>query len=519
MRGVWARARTVVVCLSATVAAAQKPNDPAEFRVGTRLVEVDVAVRGERPLPSGLKNTLAYILDSGPPFGPAGPTIQSLTKDDFVLLDQGHPQSIAVFTPRSARTFEPLPLAPGAVSNRTDGKGRPLESATAVLIDLLNTPLTLTEYARQGMISLLKSAAESDAPVAVYMMGEKLHILQDFGQDPKRLAEMAAELENPHRNKRSADLTAALRDFGDLIRLDGGEEAAGQVHGPMTVRALERIVDHMSGLPGRKSLIWLSEIQRAPPRALAMLQTSNVVLYPVMVRCPLFFGNACGFSESENSPQAIEAGIATGGRGFFDAKDLVYAFQAAREDTDRAYTLGFYPSEQMLDGMFHRVVVQVKKGAAHVAEMHYRSGYLATKTEPGAAMPPPSLGDLFQDQLVSSGIGISAVAAREPQHPEWYDLRVTVDLRDIKMNHADGHFTGSFDMSFPHPAVARTVVTGTVNVDLTDAQFAEARSKGYSMNVVGAEQEMGAIRIAVRDRATGQAGSLSVPVATQIAIK
>src|SRR5579862_8078667 len=92
------------------LAAAQQSSDPAIFHSEIRPVEVEVVVRDRRVRPPGLEASLTYYLDSGPPFGPAGAPLKSLTKDDFTLLDQGKRQSIAVF-----RTGSSLGAKPGEV--------------------------------------------------------------------------------------------------------------------------------------------------------------------------------------------------------------------------------------------------------------------------------------------------------------------------------------------------------------------------------------------------------------------
>jgi hypothetical protein len=82
--------------------AAQQPPEPAIFHSETRLVEVEVVVRDQRVGPPGVHASLAYVLDSGPPFGLPGAQLENLTKEDFTILDQGKPQSIAVFRMGSA---------------------------------------------------------------------------------------------------------------------------------------------------------------------------------------------------------------------------------------------------------------------------------------------------------------------------------------------------------------------------------------------------------------------------------
>ena len=165
--------------------------EPQIFHSGTRLVEVEVVVRNQPVRPPGLGAFLAWTFDSGPPFGPPGTPLKGLTKDDFTLLDEGKPQSIAVFRAGAASgsntgDAKPMALPPGAVSNRQDSRGQPVNGATAVLIDFLNTDFGCLSYERLGMTNLLRSFAETDSRVALYTLGESLHVLHDFTDDPKK---------------------------------------------------------------------------------------------------------------------------------------------------------------------------------------------------------------------------------------------------------------------------------------------------------------------------------------------
>jgi len=482
-----------LLSLAATMAAQQLPQEPV-FRAGTRLVEVEVVARSHPVRSPGFGGLVAYVFDTGPPFGPPGVPARGLTQDDFTLFDQGKPQRIAVFRAGPSSDSKPFALPPGVVSNRQDSRGEPLNGATAVLVDLLNTPFEYTEYARVGLKELLRAIGETDSRVAIYSLGRNLHTLRDFGDDPQK----------------TEDLRGALRDYGDILALEGGEEVAAEVHGRITAKALGRIVQRLAGLPGRKSLVWLAEISELPPGVMAMMQRANVVLYPVMVRCPPPGLAPCGFARVESEYATRDPGTATGGRGFFDARDLTFALREAEEDAGSSYVLGYYPTEDMLDGKYHNITVKLRNKDLI---LHYRSGYLATKT--AAPTPGPTLYELFTGSVGSARIGLTARAASEAARPGFYDLRVTVDLHDIHLDRKDGHSIGAFDMSVPSPAARDTVMTATVPVDLTDGQLAEALENGLPVSVTGAAPQMGGIRVVVRDRATGIAGSLRVPVTPQ----
>lgn len=480
-------------CLFATAAAAadQQPATEPVFHAGTRLVEVNVVVRNKPVRPPGIAGALRYWFDTGPPFGPTGASVTGLTKDDFTVFDQGKPQPIAVFSTGNAGDPKSPALPPGAFSNRADNGGQSLNGATVVLVDLLNTPFDLTDYARTALKQILRSLDPNNTRIALFTLGEKLHTLHDFSDDPRELA----------------DVAGALRDFGDIMGLEGGGDYAAERHGRITYTALKRIVQHLSGLPGRKNLIWLmSSPQVVPPAVMAMVQQANIVLYPVLVR-------GAGAIFLQDDARALAK--VTGATAFFDARDLTFAIQSATEDSGGAYTLGYYPSEGSLDGGFHRIAVRIDPAKLDPAayEIHYRTGYLATKVAPPPQ--PQTMADLFGSSLNASGIGLTAQAAQATDHPNLYDVRLTVDLRDIHLEHKEGHSTGAFYFAVPDPSIEGNIRTGVVNVDLTDQQLADKLESGFHLLAEGVTPDSGEIRLVVRDRATGAAGSLRIPVAPQ----
>jgi hypothetical protein len=225
-----------------------------------------------------------------------------------------------------------------------------------------------------------------------------------------------------------------------------------------------------------------------------------------MVRCPPPGLAPCGFAMLESEYASRDLGTATGGRGFYDARDLTFALHAAEEDAGSSYVLGYYPPEDALDGKYHSITVKVRNKDL---VLHYRSGYLATKVALPAPAPTPDA--LFAGRAESASIGLSAQFT-PARRPGFYDLRVMVDLHDIHLDRNDGHFTGALDLSIPNPSARGIVNTGGVAIDLTDEQFAEALEHGLPVSVTGAESDGGVIRVVVRDRATGIAGSLRVPV-------
>jgi VWFA-related protein len=499
-----------------SVAAALLPaQEPPVFRSGTRLVEVEVVVRGKPVHPPGSKAFLTSLLDSGPPFGSPGAQVQGLTKDDFRLFDNEKPVPITFFregpsstTPSNAG--KPLPLPPGVVSNRVDSFGQPSNSATVILIDQLNTIPDLLDYERRGVAKMLRTLSASDTHVALYTMGRNLHILQDFTGDPHRLLDLAAKLDQPHG---SPELAEAFKDYGGLLAWEGTASGA-YIPDPlgiparteMTTNSLKDVIQHLARVPGRKNLVWLMDSASAPipPAVAGLLLRTNIVLYPVMVR-----GVGCWDCPPEElAQQGGVQGIAaaTGGKAFFDAMDLSFAVHTAEEDSRSSYVLGFYPSEGMLDGKYHRLTVKMRNTDYHV---NYRPGYIATK----AAPPAPVLSEqtLLEAPLDSTGIGLTAQLQPDPDQPGMRQLQLVVDLHDVHLEPDGGRMKGAFEVVVVNRA-SRVGRSDRIPVDIPEEALAQALDIGYTVIFQGIDAEPGELRAIVRDPNANAVGSLRIPV-------
>ncbi len=197
----------------------------------------------------------------------------------------------------------------------------------------------------------------------------------------------------------------------------------------------------------------------------------------------------------------------TGGRAFYNDNGIDDSIREAIDDAQITYTLGFYPAEGAFDGKFHKLTVKV--GQKNVS-LRFRQGYFAAKTDSAAFTAPPTLTQLLQDPLDATAIGISAAASPDASQTGGYQVRVTIDLHDIHLEHQNNVASGSVDVSLfvEHSRTARTI---TRKIEIPDEQLAMALEKGVEVDgSTQSDNRTGVLRIVARDPATGASGSVRV---------
>jgi VWFA-related protein len=225
---------------------AQTTPDPVVIHTGTHVVLVNVVAKDKH-----------------------GKPVNDLKRDDFVLRDNGQEQKIGLFALEEAggaslqRSNFPAQLT---FTNRPGAAG-----ATVFLFDELNTQLTDQELAKKDFVRYLRELPPTSR-VAVFVLGDSLSLLHDFSQD---MASLLAAL-SKHANRVNPEVTASSAPPASSNSLTGDQTSTAQwdafmkssnqpyVNYTQTVRAtgtaaaLETIAGHLQGIPGRKTLIWIS---------------------------------------------------------------------------------------------------------------------------------------------------------------------------------------------------------------------------------------------------------------------
>ncbi len=206
--------------------------------------------------------------------------VTDLDRDDFTVLEDGKPQKIRVFNfqqPRMSASGGALVTPPKLPENVYSNVARYNASSAlnVILLDALNTNLPNQAYVRDQMIRYLEKMPEGQ-PVAVYTLGTKLTLLQDFTNDPAVLKAVVKELkgkvsplqDNPAGGPDQELLPPGLADSGmmsagmlDAMQRFEQERVAFQTDLRIanTLNALNSIARSLAGYPGRKNLIWVSE--------------------------------------------------------------------------------------------------------------------------------------------------------------------------------------------------------------------------------------------------------------------
>jgi len=455
----------------------------------------------------------------------SGSPVHGLQQKDFAITDDGHPRDVQIF----AGEIDADETAPRVFSNRTGLKDSRI--VTALVIDAVRRPENIFAL-WPGQAGRAIERLEPGQTMAIYAVCPDLRVVQDYTSDPDRL------------------LTSLNRFAAALSRTSSSASAV-----PM-LAALREIAGQMSGSPGRKSIVWLSQgyggelnsaaVRDATDTTVAALNDVNVSLYAVGAR----FNPACPdpLADMNPGPRGVMTGSrvcsqppdasdewmeslaqATGGRAFGirdinafrtevrDAQGRVRSGQTlyrfsqggsavddalhfAVDDSRYAYELGFYVPEPELDGRLHTLTVTLPGKPKY--GLRYRSGYIAS------ANVDPDRDPVNAPH--SDEVGIDAtIEIAAAQH----ELRVSLSL---------------------DPATVTRTANGAALIDET---FIETDDSGRQLAKIqetlplaapGTQDEMirytrsiklarGAalLHITVRDPATKRAGSVAIPIGKQ----
>lgn len=209
----------------------------------------------------------------------SGNHVAGFKQEDFLLLQDGKPQTIALF--EEVHAVAPSRQVRADEFTNMPGGGAP-QQLTIIAIDLINTAPLDQAYLKQEMLKFLDSAANAGEPFALVAITSRgIRVLHDFTTDPKILAATVRRQPLEHSMKESAggtllDLTpcalsgagcgggrnaeAGERQLQEWVALKTNDEQfevyRDRVARIDTLSALQQLAQSLRGLPGRKTLVW-----------------------------------------------------------------------------------------------------------------------------------------------------------------------------------------------------------------------------------------------------------------------
>ena len=190
-----------------------------------------------------------------------GLPVNGLKENDFQILDNGQPQSIAVFHPgRLADEAVAPALPPGAFTNRLPANPSPRSGYSIILVDWPNSGFSRAVWARQRAAEMVNRLNPAEQ-VGLYSLDLfRLKVVNEIGSSKAAMLDSLKTLTGMN----SLPVTALSVSLDPLVR--------------GTLSAFEAIAGHLAGLPGRKALIWVVPIFRCSIRADPSIPTSTWTL-------------------------------------------------------------------------------------------------------------------------------------------------------------------------------------------------------------------------------------------------
>ncbi len=409
-------------------APATSGDSTARLKTKARLVLVDVVVTNDK-----------------------GDPVAGLQKKDFEVLEDGRPQAISTFEEHRGAPITQIqlpPLPPHIYTNFPLVQAA--DSVNIILLDALNTPSRDQVYVRSQMLKYLKTIPPATR-VAIFTLASQLRMLQGVTTDS---ADLLAVL-NATGPQQSPLLPSAAENDANQHRIDflSQEEqgpppktlaAAGvdpiqaakqfmadtaafemQQRIGITLEAMQQLARYLSGVPGRKNVIWFSgsfptaifsdpdlpdpfniaaSFQNEIRKTTDLLSAAQLALYPIaaegLASDAIYQANANeigqkrpslasrdqisqmksgGVNRDLNHQSMEDLAKDTGGQAYYNTNGLSGALARVINNGARYYSMAYSPANTAMDGKFRRIQVKLVSGKGSLAYPRgYYADYLAT---------------------------------------------------------------------------------------------------------------------------------------------
>jgi len=350
-----------------------------------------------------------------------GQPLPDLKKEDFIVLENGKPQSIAVFEfqklaaeklPELAeklKTRDPQPAAASAAKPAPEPEGRERFRDKRLIVLFFDwTSMQALEQARakDAAEKFVREQMTTSDLVSIVTFGSKLKTDVEFTNDRELLLATIARYQAGVMSELAIEGATDVEQSEDSA-FEADDSEFNIFNTDRKLSALEQTAQRLAVLPEKKALVYFSsgvgrtgvENQSQLRATINAAVRSNVSFYPVDARglqalppggdatqgggrgTGLYSGQAQGQQRQRaNEQQETLFALAadTGGKALLDDNDLTLGMQRAQQDMQSYYILGYYSTDERRDGRYRRVEVKLASNTRQ-ARIDYRRGYFAEK--------------------------------------------------------------------------------------------------------------------------------------------
>ena len=539
------------VCTFLPVLAQTRPADDKEdvVKITTNLVQIDAVVTKD------------------------GKPVTNLKAEDFEIYEDGRAQTITSFAYIS-NVATPPSAAPDKVASTPAVPGVPAPAikrdvprrTIAIVVDDLGLSLQSMSIVRSQVRKFVAEKLEPNDLVAIIRTGGEVGVLQQFTNDPRLLSRAASKLSWNYCSRVGVSI---FKRFDEpKIPGDDREPCDGYSY-RNTLKSLHFVLDSMGRLPGRKSLIFMSdstpiETQESPlsisdsttvgpnltsyQGALRKIAEkairSSVVIYSVDTQGLQVTGFTAADSVgrdpraipgaphlSQQAPPQINAMI-TGRSSLLmrrrEGGDMIAAqtggfqirnsnnFQLDRilEDQSGYYLIGYRPTEETFNRKFHHIKAKVKRSGMTVRTRFGFFGLTEEEAERARATPQDTTNLALMSPFGSQDLELDVNAFFANSKNEGSIVRsfVHVNATNLTFTPVNDRHETSLEIHGAifgdNGAIVEQLKNGVV-LSLRQSEYEQSLRDGLRLRFDMPAKRPGSyqVRVAVRDRNSSKVGS------------
>jgi VWFA-related protein len=480
--------------------------------------------------------------------------VLDLKASDFEVLDNGKAQTLASFEPPDPNARKQPAVTGGSEFSNLDAV-TPRHLAI-IALDAQNTSPGSKPFARDAVTRFLSTAVSAGDRVAVIVLQSGgFRVIHDFSQDPLalrratekvRMGANLAPLEpmgpGTQTGSESGDLASTAINEAVKVMETNTQQTQEESNEGMTADSMRAVAKAFGPIPGRKSLIWVTDAFRRRQDAPVLsgsrvsaesgrgtstmifdtvfrsLNDANIAVYPVDTRglyvlIPESGARAEGVrtqleQKDENVDTMLWFAQETGGKAAWGRNDIQKAIERAFADSDYTYLLSYRLPADAKKG-WHTLTVKVKRSGTHVVArtgFNFGGASQSGEQELAGALRTPFVYNSLPMMVRWAGI----VPGSNGKKLVTFQLAIPPGALSAENTHLE------LDLR----AVARDAqmkpagdVSRKIAADLTPDKAAKVATGGFSYT---AQIELApgeyTVNFAIRDNVTGRIGSLHAPL-------